>query len=56
MPKIKAIRETRSEAGASVYSCAADKDVCYYGHDEGDWDIFGSAGFKANIVVVPEGS
>ena len=52
-PKIKAIRETRSDAESVVY-LRGDKDVCYtdmmklLGHIR-------TAGFKANIVIVPEG-
>ncbi len=52
-PKIKAIRETRSDADSVVY-LRGDKDVCYtdmmklLGHIR-------TAGFKANIVIVPEG-
>ena len=51
--KIKAIRETRSDADSVVY-LRGDKDVCYtdmmklLGHIR-------TAGFKANIVIVPEG-
>ena len=52
--KIKAIRETRSEADSTVY-LRGDKDVCYTDMMK----LLGSvrtAGFKANIVIVPEGS
>ncbi|MFT4279451.1 MAG: biopolymer transporter ExbD [Rhodopseudomonas sp.] len=50
--KMKAIRETRSETDNVVY-LRGDKDVCYtdmmklLGHIR-------TAGFKANIVIVPE--
>jgi biopolymer transport protein TolR len=50
--KIKAIRETRSEAESVVY-LRGDKDVCYTDMMK----LLGSirtAGFKANIVIVPE--
>ena len=52
LPKIKAIRETRSEADSVVY-LRGDKDVCYTDMMK----LFGyirTAGFKANIVIVPE--
>lgn len=52
LPKIKAIRETRSEADSVVY-LRGDKDVCYTDMMK----LLGyirTAGFKANIVIVPE--
>ena len=52
LPKIKAIRETRSEAESVVY-LRGDKDVCYTDMMK----LLGyirTAGFKANIVIVPE--
>ena len=52
-PKIKAIRETRSDAESVVY-LRGDKDVCYTDMMK----LLGyirTAGFKANIVIVPEG-
>ena len=52
LPKIKAIRETRSEAESVVY-LRGDKDVCYTDMMK----LLGyirMAGFKANIVIVPE--
>ena len=52
-PKIKAIRETRSEAESVVY-IRGDKDVCYTDMMK----LLGyirTAGFKANIVILPEG-
>ena len=54
LPKIKAIRETRSEAESVVY-LRGDKDVCYTDMMK----LLGyirTAGFKANIVIIPEGS
>ena len=51
-PKIKAIRETRSDADSVVY-LRGDKDVCYTDMMK----LLGyirTAGFKANIVIVPE--
>ena len=51
-PKIKAIRETRSDAESVVY-LRGDKDVCYTDMMR----LLGyirTAGFKANIVIVPE--
>jgi biopolymer transport protein TolR len=51
-PKIKAIRETRSDAESVVY-LRGDKDVCYTDMMK----LLGyirTAGFKANIVIVPE--
>ena len=52
LPKIKAIRETRSEADSVVY-LRGDKDVCYTDMMK----LLGyirTAGFKANIVILPE--
>ena len=52
LPKIKAIRETRSDAESVVY-LRGDKDVCYTDMMK----LLGyirQAGFKANIVIVPE--
>ena len=52
LPKIKAIRETRSDADSVVY-LRGDKDVCY----TDVMKLLGyirTAGFKANIVIVPE--
>jgi biopolymer transport protein TolR len=54
LPKIKAIRETRSDAESVVY-LRGDKDVCYTDMMK----LLGyirTAGFKANIVIIPEGS
>jgi biopolymer transport protein TolR len=51
-PKIKAIRETRSDAESIVY-LRGDKDVCYTDMMK----LLGAirtAGFKANIVIIPE--
>jgi len=51
-PKIKAIRETRSDAESVVY-LRGDKDVCYTDMMK----LLGTirtAGFKANIVIIPE--
>lgn len=51
-PKIKAIRETRSDAESVVY-LRGDKDVCYTDMMR----LLGyirTAGFKANIVIIPE--
>jgi biopolymer transport protein TolR len=51
-PKIKAIRETRSDAESVVY-LRGDKDVCYTDMMK----LLGyirTAGFKANIVILPE--
>ena len=53
LPKIKAIKETRSEAESVVY-LRGDKDVCYTDMMK----LLGyirTAGFKANIVIIPEG-
>ena len=52
LAKITAIRETRSDAEAVVY-LRGDKDVCYTDMMK----LLGyirQAGFKANIVIVPE--
>ena len=52
LPKIKAIRETRSDAESVVY-LRGDKDVCYTDMMK----LLGyirTAGFKANIVIVPD--
>jgi biopolymer transport protein TolR len=52
LPKIKAIRETRSDAESVVY-LRGDKDVCYTDMMK----LLGyirTAGFKANIVILPE--
>ena len=52
LPKITAIKETRSEAERVVY-LRGDKDVCYTDMMK----LLGyirQAGFKANIVIVPE--
>ncbi|HLI98232.1 MAG TPA: ExbD/TolR family protein [Bradyrhizobium sp.] len=52
LSKIKAIRETRSEAESVVY-LRGDKDVCYTDMMK----LLGqvrNAGFKANIVIIPE--
>ena len=54
LPKIKAIRETRSEAESVVF-LRGDRDVCYTDMMK----LLGyirTAGFKANIVIIPEGS
>ena len=54
LPKIKAIRQTRSDAESVVY-LRGDKDVCYTDMMK----LLGyirTAGFKANIVIIPEGS
>ena len=54
LPKITAIRDTRTEAERVVY-LRGDKDVCYTDMMK----LLGyirQAGFKANIVIVPEGS
>jgi biopolymer transport protein TolR len=52
LPKIKAIRETRSEAQSVVY-LRGDKDVCYTDMMKLLGQIR-TAGFKANIVIIPE--
>jgi biopolymer transport protein ExbD/biopolymer transport protein TolR len=52
LPKIKAIRETRTEADNVIY-LRGDKDVCYTDMMK----LLGSvkdAGFKASIVIIPE--
>jgi biopolymer transport protein ExbD/biopolymer transport protein TolR len=52
VPKMTAIRETRSDAERVVY-LRGDKDVCYTDMMK----LLGyirQAGFKANIVIVPE--
>jgi biopolymer transport protein TolR len=52
LPKITAIKETRSEAERVVY-LRGDKDVCYTDMMK----LLGyirTAGFKANIVIIPE--
>jgi biopolymer transport protein TolR len=52
LPKIKAIRGTRSEAESVVY-LRGDKDVCYTDMMKLLGQIR-TAGFKANIVIIPE--
>ena len=52
LPKIKAIRETRSEAESVVF-LRGDKDVCYTDMMKLLGQIR-TAGFKANIVIIPE--
>jgi biopolymer transport protein TolR len=52
LAKIKAIRETRSEADSVVY-LRGDKDVCYTDMMKLLGQIKAS-GFKASIVIVPE--
>jgi len=52
LPKIKAIRETRTEAD-NVMFLRGDKDVCYTDMMKLLGNIK-AAGFKANIVIVPE--
>jgi biopolymer transport protein TolR len=52
LPKIKAIRETRSDADSVVY-LRGDKDVCYTDMMKLLGEIKAS-GFKASIVIVPE--
>ena len=52
LSKIKAIRETRSEAESVVY-LRGDKDVCYTDMMKLLGQIR-TAGFKANIVIIPE--
>jgi biopolymer transport protein ExbD/biopolymer transport protein TolR len=52
LPKIKAIRETRSEAESVVY-LRGDRDVCYTDMMKLLGNIR-TAGFKANIVILPE--
>jgi biopolymer transport protein ExbD/biopolymer transport protein TolR len=53
LPKIKAIKETRSDAESVVY-LRGDKDVCYTDMMKLLGQIR-TAGFKANIVIIPEG-
>ncbi|KWV56639.1 biopolymer transporter ExbD [Bradyrhizobium macuxiense] len=53
LPKIKAIRETRSDAESVVY-LRGDKDVCYTDMMKLLGEIR-TAGFKASIVIIPEG-
>ncbi|WP_426437352.1 biopolymer transporter ExbD [Bradyrhizobium genosp. P] len=53
LPKIKAIRETRSDAESVVY-LRGDKDVCYTDMMKLLGEIR-TAGYKANIVIIPEG-
>jgi biopolymer transport protein TolR len=52
LPKIKAIRETRSDADSVVY-LRGDKDVCYTDMMKLLGEIKAS-GFKASIVIIPE--
>ena len=52
LPKIKAIRETRSEAESVVY-LRGDKDVCYTEMMKLLGQIR-TAGLKANIVIIPD--
>jgi biopolymer transport protein ExbD/biopolymer transport protein TolR len=52
LPKIKAIRETRSDADSVVY-LRGDKDVCYTDMMKLLGQIR-AANFKANIVIIPE--
>ena len=52
LPKIKAIRETRSEAESVVF-LRGDKDVCYTDMMKLLGQIR-AANFKANIVIIPE--
>jgi biopolymer transport protein TolR len=52
LPKIKAIRETRSDAESVVY-LRGDKDVCYTDMMKLLGQIR-AANFKANIVIIPE--
>jgi biopolymer transport protein TolR len=52
LPKIKAIRETRTDADNVIY-LRGDKDVCYTDMMK----LLGNvkdAGFKASIVIIPE--
>jgi biopolymer transport protein TolR len=53
LPKIKAIRETRSDAESVVY-LRGDKDVCYTDMMKLLGEIR-AANYKANIVIIPEG-
>jgi biopolymer transport protein ExbD/biopolymer transport protein TolR len=51
-PKIKAIRETRSDADSVIF-LRGDREVCYTEMMK----LLGfirNAGFKANVVIVPE--
>ena len=52
LPKIKAIRETRTEADNVVF-LRGDRDVCYTDMMKLLGNIK-AAGFKANIVIIPE--
>ena len=52
LPKIKAIKQTRSEAESVVY-LRGDKDVCYADMMKLLGQIR-TTGFKANIVIIPE--
>ena len=52
LPKIKAIRETRTDADNVVF-LRGDKDVCYTDMMKMLGNIK-AAGFKANIVIIPE--
>ena len=52
LPKIRAIREARSEAESVVY-LRGDKDVCYTDMMKLLGQIR-TAGFKANIVIIPD--
>src|SRR3954451_5673231 len=52
LPKIKAIRETRSDADNVVF-LRGDRDVCYTDMMKLLGNIK-AAGFKANIVIIPE--
>ena len=52
LPNIKAIRETRSEAESVVF-LRGDKDVCYTDMMKLLGQIR-TAGYKANIVIIPE--
>jgi biopolymer transport protein TolR len=52
LPKIKAIRETRTDADNVIY-LRGDRDVCYTDMMK----LLGNvkdAGFKASIVIIPE--
>ena len=52
LPKIKAIRETRTDADNVVF-LRGDKDVCYTDMMKMLGNIK-AAGFKANIEIIPE--
>jgi biopolymer transport protein ExbD/biopolymer transport protein TolR len=52
LPKIKAIRETRTDADNVVF-LRGDRDVCYTDMMKLLGNIK-AAGFKANIVIIPE--